>query len=103
MRLVGVASPLAHLVVDERGDATVAHGETDLERGLDPLEDVVLLDGDGEYRAARVVAVDFTLDDTIYLLQIGLRLPPEVARACLERERHGAFLDLFGDLRWRRD
>lgn len=34
---------------------------------------------DGEYHSARVVDLDFELEDTIYGLQVGARLPAEMA------------------------
>lgn len=60
------------------------HSATTLTRGLDPGEEVVILDADGEYHAAAVVDIAFTLDDTVYVLQTGVRLPEEHARARLE-------------------
>lgn len=44
----------------------VAHGDTTLERGLEPGESVVLRDSDGTCWSAFVSDLDFDLDDTRY-------------------------------------
>jgi len=68
------------------GTFTLAHASTDLTRGLNPLEEVVIRDLDGELHAATVEDIDYTLDDTIYLLQVGVRLPPEIAEERLRQD-----------------
>ncbi len=53
------------------GTAVVAHGTTDLDRGLEPGETVVTRDQDGVFRTAFVADLDFDLDDTYYRLTLG--------------------------------
>lgn len=60
------------------------HSHTSLTRGLEPGEEIVIIDADGEYHAAAVVDIAFTADDTVYVLQTGVRLPEEHARARVE-------------------
>jgi hypothetical protein len=72
------------------GTFTLAHASTDLTRGLNPLEEVVIRDLDGELHAATVEDIDYTLDDTVYLLQVGVRLPPEIAEERLRQDGPGA-------------
>lgn len=86
------------------------HSRTTLTRGLDPGEELVILDSDGEYHAAVVVDLAFTLEDTVYVLQTGVRLPEEHAIARLEahdgaRGDVDGVVDLIGEMlrRARRD
>ena len=72
------------------GTFTLAHASTDLTRGLNPLEEIVIRDLDGELHAATVEDIDYTIDDTIYLLQVGVRLPPEIAEERLLHDGPGA-------------
>lgn len=83
--------------------AVVAHSETTLTRGLDLGEAVVLRAG-GEYRAAKVRNIEFGPDDTVYTLELGTRLPEELARQRLEgvseeQDPLHEVVDLLGDLR----
>ena len=89
MELIRVALP-TRLVVGRTRTFPVHHSTTSLTRGLEPGEEVVVLDADGEHHAAVVVDLDFTLDDTIYVLRAGVRLPPEVAAARLDRGSDGS-------------
>ena len=58
----------------------VHHGEQHLPRGLDPLERVVIQDSlTGEYYAGTVADVQFEEHDTDYRVEIGVRLPEELA------------------------
>ncbi|MBC9733100.1 hypothetical protein [Nocardioides marmotae] len=57
----------------------VAHSTTALAHGLEPGEGVVLADPDGEQHLAIVVDFEFELDDTVYVLEVGARLPEEMA------------------------
>lgn len=68
------------------GSLAVAHREAGLTRGLEDGEHVVLHDAGGEWHAASVADIDFTLDDTIYRLEIGARLSDEAARARLSTD-----------------
>ncbi len=64
----------------EHGEVhTVRHSTTHLVRGLDFGEGVVTRTPDGEYHAAEVIELDFEPEDTIYVLRVGARLPPELA------------------------
>lgn len=53
----------------------VNHGDTDLPRGLEYGESIMVHIGGEEYRTAVVVAVEFSLTDTHYRLIIGGRVP----------------------------
>ena len=77
------------LIVSDISDFTrrsrslvVAHGDTDLTRGLEYGERVLVRDG-AEYRTAVVVDIDFDLDDTHYRLILGGRVPAELAEESL--------------------
>ena len=60
--------------------ALVHHSDLALDRGLEPLERIVIQDNlTGEYYAATVAEVQFELEDTDYRLEIGVRLPMELA------------------------
>ena len=83
VELVEVALP-TRLVVGPTRVFPLHHSRTTLTRGLDPGEELVILDSDGEYHAAVVVDLAFTLEDTVYVLQTGVRLPEEHAIARLE-------------------
>jgi hypothetical protein len=56
----------------------IAHSSTGLERGLEYGERVLVL-ADGEYRTAVVADVEFTLEDTLYRLVLGGRIPRQEA------------------------
>ena len=60
----------------------VAHGDTDLARGLEYGERVLVRDG-SEYRTAVVVDIDFDLTDTHYRLVLGGRVPTDLAEETL--------------------
>lgn len=60
----------------------VSHDDTDLSRGLEYGERV-LINSDGEYRTAVVVDIDFDLHDTHYRLVLGGRVPVELAEETL--------------------
>ena len=60
----------------------VAHGETELARGLEYGERVLVRSGE-EYRTAVVVDIDFDLHDTNYRLVLGGRVPNELAEETL--------------------
>lgn len=83
----------------------VAHSQTALTRGLEPGESLVLRAGE-EYYAAKVRDYDFEPEDTLYVLDVGGRLPAEIAReriAGLSPDASDAELhevvDLLGELR----
>lgn len=60
------------------------HSDLALDRGLEPGERVVLWDAvSGDYHSGTVLDIDFTLDDTTYRFDIGIRLPDELALARL--------------------
>ena len=84
----------------------VRHSETALARGLEPAERVVLQDADGGYRSGTVEELEFTLDDTEYLLRLGVVLPDDLAAERLSgvelsRDQQGIHdvVDLIGELR----
>ena len=81
------------------------HGDTDLRRGLEPMELIVLGTLDGVLHAGQVSGVDVELEDTVYTVAIGARLPEDLARERidgLDGTRHDLLLhevvDLLGDL-----
>jgi hypothetical protein len=87
------------------GTVVVAHSQTSLQRGLELGEEVVLATGE-HFHSARVRDIDFELDDTVYTLDLGGRLPADLARERaegLDPERHDIemheLIDLLGDLR----
>lgn len=57
----------------------VHHSTTTLRRGLDHGERVVLRTTDGEYHSATVEGLEFELEDTVYAIVVGARLPIEMA------------------------
>jgi hypothetical protein len=63
----------------------VAHGSTDLQRGLEYGERVLVRSGE-EYRTAVVVDIDFDLHDTHYRLVLGGRVPADLAEETLVGE-----------------
>ena len=82
----------------------VGHSRTGLSRGLDPRESVVLHAGT-DYYAAQVRGIEFELEDTVYTLEVGARLPEDLALervAGLDPQRHDLTLhelvDLLGEL-----
>jgi hypothetical protein len=90
----------------DRRYITVRHSETALARGLDPDERVVLQDSDGGYRSGTVEDVEFTLDDTEYLVRLGVVLPDDLAAERLsgvelspEQQGIHDVVDLIGELR----
>ena len=103
-----IAVPVrAALLADSSGSGefVVSHSDTSLTRGLELDEQVVVVDPDGEFHAARVVDLEFGLEDTHYVLELGVRLPPENVRDRLNdapadpSEDLGTLLDLLGRLR----
>lgn len=85
---------------------TARHSESQLDRGLELAESLVVLDADGHYRAGTVEQVDFSIDDTSYRIRLGSRLPEDLATerisgAVLSRDRQSVHdvVDLLGDLR----
>jgi hypothetical protein len=83
----------------------VAHSRTGLTRGLDHGEAVVVRTSGGENHAARVLDIAFEPDDTVYTLDVGARLPEDLARervAGLDADVHDLALhelvDLLGEL-----
>jgi hypothetical protein len=93
MELVELTGPVRvtgdHLLV-------VPHGCTSLRRGLDHGESVVLESAQGDLYAAQVLDIGFEPEGTVYTLQVGPRLPQELAEeriAGLDRahrpETHG--------------
>jgi hypothetical protein len=85
--------------------AMVAHSETSLRRGLEFGEPVVLRVGGRDHYAAKVRQIEFEPEDTIYTLDLGARLPADLAEERLgglttdhDLELH-EIVDLLGDLR----
>ena len=94
-----------------RGPVIVSHVESRMRRALEPGEDVVLLDLDGEYHSGFVADLRFELEDTLYVIDRGVRLPPEQASERLDDadggpEARGLFstqsvLDMIAE--WKRE
>jgi hypothetical protein len=84
MELIDLEVPSAQLA--DRYFVQVRHSRTGLGRGLELAERVVLQDRDGGYHAATVEAVEFTLDDTLYRVRLGARLPEDIAQERLSGE-----------------
>ncbi|MBO9521593.1 MAG: hypothetical protein J7518_08660 [Nocardioidaceae bacterium] len=63
----------------------IAHGETDLTRGLEYGERVLVRSGE-EYRTAVVVDIDFDLNDTHYRMVLGGKVPAKLAADALVGE-----------------
>jgi hypothetical protein len=85
--------------------ALVAHSETSLRRGLEFGEPVVLWVGGRDHYAAKVREIEFEIEDTVYTLELGARLPADLAAERLaglttdqDLELH-EIVDLLGDLR----
>lgn len=103
MELVEVALP-TRLVVGATRVFPLHHSRTSLARGLEPGEELVILDADGEYHSAAVLDVAFTLEDTVYVLQTGVRLPEEHALARVadadgvQRGDVDGVVDLIGEM-----
>ena len=79
----------------------VAHSHTGLTRGLDHGEAVILVAQDGEHHVARVIDIDFEPDDTIYTIELGGRIPFDLAReraAGLDPDEHDLSLQQIVDL-----
>ena len=94
--------------VEIRGNRVlvVGHALTQLTRGLEPREHVVLRTADADHYAAQVRSVEFELDDTIYTFDVGPRLPEDLALervSGLDPQVHDLSLhelvDLLGELR----
>lgn len=85
------------------GEFALAHSDCGLSRGLELDEQVMLVDPDGEFHLATLVDFEFTLEDTTYVLELGVRLPPEAARARLAgsdgQDGTATVLDLLARLR----
>lgn len=88
----------------------IAHSQTSLDRGLDHGEALVLRTLDGELHAAKVLDIGFEPEDTVYTLEVGARLPEDLARervAGLQAGVHDLALhelvDLLGELSRRDD
>jgi hypothetical protein len=64
----------------------VNHNDTALTRGLAFGEDVILRDSTGDFYTATVEDVHFDLDDTVYRVSIGVRVPEELAQAKLGQQ-----------------
>lgn len=71
-------------LIAQRGPVVVSHIESRLRRALEPGEDVVLLDLDGEYHSGFVADLRFEPEDTLYVIDRGIRLPPEQASERLD-------------------
>lgn len=93
--------------VEVRREHTVVigHGQTQLERGLEPRETVVLHTAGGDFYAARVEGIEFEPDDTIYTFDVSSRLTEDLALervAGLDPAVHDLALheivDLLGEL-----
>ncbi len=96
--------------VTERGEVRISHVRSGLKHGLDVDEEIVLHCTDGELVAATVIDLEFDLEDTFYVLELGVRLPPLQAAVRLGAESPDAadlegpvgtqdLLELLGDLR----
>ncbi|MGZ4448585.1 MAG: hypothetical protein ACXVW1_01665 [Nocardioides sp.] len=89
----------------EGSTVVLPHALTGLGRGLEHGESVVLV-SDGERYAAQVREIRFEIEDTVYVLDLGSRLPEDLAEervAGLDPDRHDLgvheVVDLLGDLR----
>lgn len=101
-----IAVPITTLVRRSRS-VLVHHGDQALARGLELDERVVLYDElTGEFFSGSVADVTFELEDTDYRIEIGVRLPDELALERLTGMRSSTRLlstqevaELLGDLR----
>ncbi len=59
-----------------QAEARASHVGAGLGRGLEPDEEVVLHLADGAFWSATVTGFEFEVDDTLYLFELGVRLPP---------------------------
>ncbi|HEY0890342.1 MAG TPA: hypothetical protein VGE38_12085 [Nocardioides sp.] len=83
------------------------HTDTSLRRGLEPGEEILVRDPRLGYFAATVADIDFELADTVYRVELGVRLSiHEAAERALRPMVVGAapvgrqeLLDLLGQLR----
>lgn len=79
----------------------VAHSQTGLTRGLNHGEAVILVAEDGEHHVSRVTDIAFELDDTIYTIELGGRIPADLAQeraAGLDPAQHDLPLQEIIDL-----
>jgi hypothetical protein len=103
VELVEVALP-TRLVVGPTSTFPLHHSRTKLTRGLEPGEELVILDADGEYHAAAVTDIAFTSEDTVYVVRTGVRLPEDLALARIEsadgvqRGDVDGVVDLIGEM-----
>ena len=104
MELVHVRPTAEDLV--ENGRVTVPHARTGLSQALLVGDDLVVTDADGEFHAATVVAVGGDGFAPEYHLQIGARLPIDLAAqrmtdVDIEPQNAGVHdvIDLLGELR----
>lgn len=93
-------------LVSQTGPIMVAHRTTGLADVLEEGDEVVVTDRDGEFHAGVVLSVLATDDDTAYALDIGARLPMDMAAQRLadvdllpENQGLHDLVDLLGDLR----
>jgi hypothetical protein len=96
-----IIEPAAMLRGEGERRVLVAHSQTGLRRGLDFGEPVILRVEDGEHHVARVTDITFELEDTVYTLELGGRVPAELAReraAGLDPAKHDLPLHEIVDL-----
>ncbi|MDP3890104.1 hypothetical protein [Nocardioides sp.] len=103
MQLIDVE--LSELTLRRRS-VPVSHYSAGLAAALEPGDPVVLRDSTGEYYSATVADLSFDLADTHYRLEIGVRLPEEIALdrlagfpAAFESEALQELLELIGQAR----
>lgn len=89
-----------------RRSVPVSHRAAGLSAALEVGESVVLRDVSGEYYSATVAEHSFELDDTHYRLDLGVRLPEEIALDrvagfpfAFDSEGLQELLDLIGQVR----
>lgn len=105
MELVHVAMSSVDLV-DQVDPVRVPHASAELERALGVDEEVVVCDLDGEFHGARVFGIDLEDGALVYLIHLGVRLPPTLVAQRLadvhqtpENKDVNDIVDLLGDLR----
>lgn len=79
----------------------VAHSQTGLRRGLEHGEAVILVAEDGEHHVSRVTGIEFELDDTVYTIELGGRIPADLAQeraTGLDPDKHDLPLQEIIDL-----